>query len=121
MRLLAALSGGVDSAVAAALAVEAGHDVTAVHLALSEAPATLRTGSRGCCSKEDARDASRVADVRDRATTDEGKPRPEVAGAAVGVVVVAALLVWWRRRRCGAAARGSRMRSSVGSSEVTET
>lgn len=62
-RLLAALSGGVDSAVAAALAVEAGHDVTAVHLALSEAPATLRSGSRGCCSKEDARDAGRVADV----------------------------------------------------------
>ena len=63
MRLLAALSGGVDSAVAAALAVDAGHDVTAVHLALSEAPATLRTGSRGCCSREDARDAARVADV----------------------------------------------------------
>ena len=63
MRLLAALSGGVDSAVAAALAVEAGHDVTAVHLALSSAPATLRTGSRGCCSREDARDAGRVADV----------------------------------------------------------
>ena len=63
MRLLAALSGGVDSAVAAALAVEAGHDVTAVHLALSSAPATLRSGSRGCCSKEDARDAGRVADV----------------------------------------------------------
>ena len=63
MRLLAALSGGVDSAVAAALAVDAGHEVTAVHLALAEAPATLRTGSRGCCSKEDARDAARVADV----------------------------------------------------------
>ena len=63
MRLLAALSGGVDSAVAAALAVEAGHDVTGVHLALSTAPATLRTGARGCCSKEDARDAARVADV----------------------------------------------------------
>ena len=63
MRLRAALSGGVDSAVAAALAVEAGHDVTGVHLALSSAPATLRTGSRGCCSKEDARDAGRVADV----------------------------------------------------------
>jgi tRNA-specific 2-thiouridylase len=63
MRLLAALSGGVDSAVAAALAVEAGHDVTAVHLALSRSPATLRTGSRGCCSKEDARDAARVCDV----------------------------------------------------------
>lgn len=63
MKLLAALSGGVDSAVAATLAVEAGHDVTAVHLALSSAPATLRSGSRGCCSKEDARDASRVADA----------------------------------------------------------
>ena len=63
MKLLAALSGGVDSAVAAALAVEAGHEVTGVHLALSQAPATLRSGSRGCCSKEDARDAARVADV----------------------------------------------------------
>ncbi len=63
MRLLAALSGGVDSAVAAALAVQDGHDVTAVHLALSASPATLRSGSRGCCSKEDARDAARVADV----------------------------------------------------------
>jgi tRNA-specific 2-thiouridylase len=63
VRLLAALSGGVDSAVAAALSVQAGHEVTAVHLALSEAPATLRSGSRGCCSKEDARDAARVADV----------------------------------------------------------
>jgi tRNA-uridine 2-sulfurtransferase len=63
MRLLAAMSGGVDSAVAAALAVDAGHEVTGVHLALSEAPATLRTGSRGCCSREDARDAARAADV----------------------------------------------------------
>ena len=63
MKLLAALSGGVDSAVAAALAVDAGHDVTAVHLALSSSPAALRSGSRGCCSREDARDAGRVADV----------------------------------------------------------
>jgi tRNA-specific 2-thiouridylase len=65
MKLLAAMSGGVDSAVAAALAVEAGHDVTGVHLALSSAPATLRSGSRGCCSKEDAHDARRAADVLD--------------------------------------------------------
>jgi len=63
MKLLAAMSGGVDSAVAAALAVDAGHDVTGVHLALSEAPAALRSGSRGCCSREDARDAGRAADV----------------------------------------------------------
>lgn len=63
MRVLAALSGGVDSAVAAARAVADGHQVTAVHLALSAAPASLRTGARGCCTLEDARDAARVADV----------------------------------------------------------
>src|SRR6478672_6195997 len=63
MRLLAAMSGGVDSAVAAARVVDAGHDVTGVHLALSAAPATLRHGARGCCTAEDAHDARRAADV----------------------------------------------------------
>ena len=63
MRVLAAMSGGVDSAVAAALAVDAGHDVTGVHLALARAPGTLRTGSRGCCTVEDAFDARRVCDL----------------------------------------------------------
>ncbi len=62
MRVLAAMSGGVDSAVAAALAVDAGDDVTGVHLALSQNRQTLRSGSRGCCSVEDAHDARRVAD-----------------------------------------------------------
>src|SRR3954469_5731758 len=56
------MSGGVDSAVAAARAVDAGHDVTGVHLALSRTPGTLRTGSRGCCTIEDGMDARRVAD-----------------------------------------------------------
>jgi tRNA-uridine 2-sulfurtransferase len=63
MKVLAALSGGVDSAVAAARAVDAGHDVTAVHLALSANPASFRSGARGCCSLEDSRDARRAADV----------------------------------------------------------
>lgn len=63
MKVLAAMSGGVDSSVAAARMVDAGHDVVGVHLALSQAPGTLRTGSRGCCSKEDAGDARRVADI----------------------------------------------------------
>ena len=63
MKVLAAMSGGVDSSVATARMVDAGHDVVGVHLALSSAPGTLRTGSRGCCSKEDAGDARRVADV----------------------------------------------------------
>lgn len=63
MKVLAAMSGGVDSSVAAARMVDAGHEVVGVHMALSTAPGTLRTGSRGCCSKEDAADARRVADV----------------------------------------------------------
>ncbi|MFD6053165.1 tRNA 2-thiouridine(34) synthase MnmA [Agromyces sp. NPDC060279] len=63
MRVLAAMSGGVDSAVAAARAVEAGHDVVGVHLALSRMPGTLRTGSRGCCTIEDSMDAQRVANL----------------------------------------------------------
>src|ERR1700744_476137 len=63
VKVLAAMSGGVDSAVAAARAVEAGHEVVGVHLALSRMPGTLRTGSRGCCTIEDSRDARRAADV----------------------------------------------------------
>ncbi|MEG3614169.1 tRNA 2-thiouridine(34) synthase MnmA [Isoptericola haloaureus] len=63
MRVLAAMSGGVDSAVAAALAAEAGHEVVGVHMALSRNRDQFRTGSRGCCSIEDAGDARRAADV----------------------------------------------------------
>ncbi len=63
MRVLAAMSGGVDSAVAAARLVDAGHDVVGVHLALAKDPVTLRAGARGCCSLEDSGDARRVADL----------------------------------------------------------
>ena len=62
MRVLVAMSGGVDSAVAAARMVEAGHDVVGVHLALSRDPQTVRESSRGCCSLEDSADARRVCD-----------------------------------------------------------
>ncbi|MCW1250082.1 tRNA 2-thiouridine(34) synthase MnmA [Acaricomes phytoseiuli] len=62
MKVLAAMSGGVDSAVAAARAVEAGHEVVGVHLALSRMPGTLRTGSRGCCTIEDSNDAWRACE-----------------------------------------------------------
>jgi len=62
MRVVAAMSGGVDSAVAAARMVDAGHDVVGVHLALSRSAATLRESARGCCTIEDAGDARRVAD-----------------------------------------------------------
>ncbi len=57
------MSGGVDSAVAAARAVDAGHDVVGVHLALSRMPGTLRTGARGCCTIEDSLDARRAAEL----------------------------------------------------------
>jgi tRNA-uridine 2-sulfurtransferase len=63
MRVLAAMSGGVDSAVAAARAVDAGHEVVGVHLALSRNPGTLRTGARGCCTIEDSMDARRAANL----------------------------------------------------------
>jgi tRNA-specific 2-thiouridylase len=63
MRVVAAMSGGVDSAVAAARMLDAGHEVVGVHLALSRSAATLRESARGCCTIEDAGDARRVADV----------------------------------------------------------
>jgi len=63
VRVLAAMSGGVDSAVAAARAADAGHDVTGIHLALSRNPQSYRTGARGCCTLEDANDARRAADL----------------------------------------------------------
>ena len=62
MKVLAAMSGGVDSAVAAARAAEAGHEVVGVHMALSKNRDQTRTGSRGCCTVEDASDARRAAD-----------------------------------------------------------
>ena len=62
MRVLSAMSGGVDSAVATARLLAAGHHVTGVHLALSRSPLAQRAGSRGCCSLADAHDARRVAD-----------------------------------------------------------
>ncbi len=62
MKVLAAMSGGVDSAVAAARAAEAGHEVVGVHMALSRNRDQRRTGSRGCCTVEDASDARRAAD-----------------------------------------------------------
>jgi tRNA-specific 2-thiouridylase len=57
MEVLVALSGGVDSSVAAALLLDAGHHVTAVTMKLWGGD-----GDRGCCSVSDVDDARRVAD-----------------------------------------------------------
>jgi tRNA-specific 2-thiouridylase len=61
MRVLVAMSGGVDSSMAAALLVEQGHDVTGVHLKMADTPTGLP--GKGCCTLDDARDARRVADL----------------------------------------------------------
>jgi tRNA-uridine 2-sulfurtransferase len=55
-RILVAMSGGVDSSVAAALLLEAGHDVTGVTLKLWGGES-----DSGCCSVADVEDARRVA------------------------------------------------------------
>ena len=40
----------------------------------------------------------RIFDLKDRATTDSGKPRPGLLLAGAGLVASMGLLVWWRRR-----------------------
>src|SRR5688572_12915266 len=60
-KAVVAMSGGVDSSVAAALLVEQGYDVTGVMLKLWRGEAA-NTDS-GCCNIGAAEDARRVADV----------------------------------------------------------
>ncbi|MFC4783428.1 DUF3618 domain-containing protein [Nocardioides sp. MAHUQ-72] len=40
----------------------------------------------------------RARELRDRATTDSGRPRPEVVAVAVAVVALTGVLVWRRTR-----------------------
>lgn len=58
-RVFVAMSGGVDSSVAAALLVEQGHDVTGVTMQIW--PSSDEEG--GCCSVSATRDAKRVCDT----------------------------------------------------------
>jgi tRNA-specific 2-thiouridylase len=60
MRVLAAMSGGVDSSVAAALMQVGGHDVVGVTLKLWSGP-NGEAPTAGCCTVSDAEDARRVA------------------------------------------------------------
>src|SRR5688572_21209088 len=62
-RVLVAMSGGIDSAVSAALLIEEGWDAAGVFMRHGVAPSpTARPGKQGCCSLDDAWDARRVAD-----------------------------------------------------------
>lgn len=60
MRALVAMSGGVDSSVAAALMKDSGHDVIGVTLKLWSGP-NGEAPTAGCCTVSDAEDARRVA------------------------------------------------------------
>lgn len=60
-KIVVAMSGGVDSAVTAALAMEAGYDVVGVTLQLYDQGATARRAG-SCCAGQDIRDARAVAD-----------------------------------------------------------
>lgn len=61
-RVICAMSGGVDSSVAAKLLVDAGYDVMGVTMKLFDSDGViLEEGSRTCCSLEDVEDARNVA------------------------------------------------------------
>ncbi len=63
-RVVVAMSGGVDSAVAAARLHEAGHEVVGVTLHLWDYPEEASTKAHGrCCAPEDQYDARRTADA----------------------------------------------------------
>ena len=60
-RILVAMSGGVDSSVAAALLHEQGHEVVGVWMRLHDAADSYSEFNRSCCSADAADDARRVA------------------------------------------------------------
>src|SRR5260221_112166 len=60
MRIVVAMSGGVDSSVAAALLAEQGHDVVGVSMQLYD-QSDGQTSFGSCCSIDDLHDARRVA------------------------------------------------------------
>lgn len=45
-----------------------------------------------------ARARDKAAELKQRATTDSGKPRPELAAAAAAVVALVGVVLWRRRR-----------------------
>ncbi|MEE2711483.1 MAG: asparagine synthase-related protein, partial [Planctomycetota bacterium] len=63
--MLVAMSGGVDSSVAAALLKEQGHEVIGAFMRNGVKANADRAHRQGCCGVDDALDARRVADRLD--------------------------------------------------------
>ena len=59
-RVVVAMSGGVDSSVAAALMQRAGHEVLGVTMTLASSGESPTPAARGCCSVWDVHDAEKV-------------------------------------------------------------
>ena len=60
-RVVVAMSGGVDSSVAAALMKQQGHEVIGVTMTLAPNEESSAHKGRGCCSVWDVTDAEKVA------------------------------------------------------------
>ena len=68
-RALIAMSGGVDSSVAACLMQQAGYDCTGITMRLTHNETLGQSGYQTCCSEKDIEDAAEVAfalDMPDR-------------------------------------------------------